>query len=285
MTKNFNYFFQAVVIYFLYILGLILGKTLSKKIFSSIFSTIGPYFKSKKIINENLSIFKDNLSDRERDTIVSNMWKNYGKTFIEYIYLGFYRKNNSHIIIEGEEIIRDIIKKNKPVIFISGHFSNFELMSMEISKKNIKLATIYRPLNNFFLNPLMEFLRRKYVCKNQIRKGFSGVRESIEYIKKGYSIALMIDQRVSEGEKINFFGKPALTTTLPAQLSLKFGLPIIPVFIERLNDKRFKIKFYDKIYGNDFSNKIEISTKLNQVLEKMIEKNPNEWIWTHNRWK
>ena len=285
MTKNFNYFFQAVVIYFLYILGLILGKTLSKKIFSSIFSTIGPYFKSKKIINENLSIFKDNLSDRERDTIVSNMWKNYGKTFIEYIYLGFYRKNNSHIIIEGEEIIRDIIKKNKPVIFISGHFSNFELMSMEISKKNIKLATIYRPLNNFFLNPLMEFLRRKYVCKNQIRKGFSGVRESIEYINKGYSIALMIDQRVSEGEKINFFGKPALTTTLPAQLSLKFGLPIIPVFIERLNDKRFKIKFYDKIYGNDFSNKIEISTKLNQVLEKMIEKNPNEWIWTHNRWK
>ena len=285
MTKNFNYFFQAVVIYFLYILGLILGKTLSKKIFSSIFSTIGPYFKSKKIINENLSVFKDNLSDRERDTIVSNMWKNYGKTFIEYIYLGFYRKNNSHIVIEGEEIIRDIIKKNKPVIFISGHFSNFELMSMEISKKNIKLATIYRPLNNFFLNPLMEFLRRKYVCKNQIRKGFSGVRESIEYIKKGYSIALMIDQRVSEGEKINFFGKPALTTTLPAQLSLKFGLPIIPVFIERLNDKRFKIKFYDKIYGNDFSNKIEISTKLNQVLEKMIEKNPNEWIWTHNRWK
>ena len=285
MTKNFNYFFQAVVIYFLYILGLILGKTLSKKIFSSIFSTIGPYFKSKKIINENLSIFKDNLSDRERDTIVSNMWKNYGKTFIEYIYLGFYRKNNSHIVIEGEEIIRDIIKKNKPVIFISGHFSNFELMSMEISKKNIKLATIYRPLNNIFLNPLMEFLRRKYVCKNQIRKGFSGVRESIEYIKKGYSIALMIDQRVSEGEKINFFGKPALTTTLPAQLSLKFGLPIIPVFIERLNDKRFKIKFYDKIYGNDFSNKIEISTKLNQVLEKMIEKNPNEWIWTHNRWK
>ena len=137
MTKNFNYFFQAVVIYFLYILGLILGKTLSKKIFSSIFSTIGPYFKSKKIINENLSIFKDNLSDPERDTIVSNMWKNYGKTFIEYIYLGFYRKNNSHVVIEGEEILRDIIKKNKPVIFISGHFSHFELMSMEISKQDI----------------------------------------------------------------------------------------------------------------------------------------------------
>ena len=285
MIKTFNYFCQAVIIYFLYILGFSLGKNFSKKIFSSVFSIVGPHFKSRKIIDRNLSIFNNNLSKQEKERIISNMWKNYGKTFIEYIHLGFYKKNNSHIIIEGEEILRNIIDKNKRVIFISGHFANFELMSMEISKKNIKLATIYRPLNNFFLNPLMEFLRRKYVCKNQIRKGFSGVRESIEYINKGYSIALMIDQRVSEGEKINFFGKPAFTTTLPAQLSLKFGLPIIPVFIERFNSEQFKIKFFDEIRITDFSNKIEMSIKLNQVLEKMIEKNPNEWIWTHNRWK
>ena len=117
--------------------------------------------------------------------------------------------------------LKNIIKKKKPVIFVSGHFANFELMSMEITKKNINLATIYRPLNNFFLNPFMEYLRKKYVCKNQIKKGINGVRDAIEYIKKNYSIALMIDQRVSEGEKINFFGKPALTTTLPAQLAFK----------------------------------------------------------------
>ena len=97
-----------------------------------------------------------------------------------------------------------MIKEKKPVIFISGHFANFELMSMEITKRNIPLATIYRPLNNIFLNPLMEFLRKKYVCPNQIKKGIKGVRESIEYLRNGYSVALMIDQRVSEGERINF---------------------------------------------------------------------------------
>ena len=86
-------------------------------------------------------------------------------------------------------------------------------MSMEITKNNIPLATIYRPLNNFFLNPFMEYLRKKYICKNQIKKGISGVRESIDYIKKNHSIALMIDQRVSEGEKINLIDEPALTTT------------------------------------------------------------------------
>jgi KDO2-lipid IV(A) lauroyltransferase len=131
----------------------------------------------------------------------------------------------------------------------------------------------------------MEYLRKKYICRNQIKKGINGVRESIEYIKKNHSIAMMIDQRVSEGEKINFFGKPAFTTTLPAQLSIKYNLPIIPVFIERLKNNKFQITFYGEINANNFKNKIELSKKLNETLEKMIIKNPHQWIWTHDRWK
>ena len=168
---------------------------------------------------------------------------------------------------------------------MSGHFANYELMSMEITKKNIKLATIYRPLNNFFLNPFMEFLRKKYVCKNQIKKGINGVREAISYVKRNHSIALMIDQRVSEGDKINFFDIPALTTTLPAQLAMKFDLDIIPVFIERIDNNKFNIEFQKRIKPNYFHNKQDLSKELNKVLEKMIIRNPNQWIWTHNRWK
>ena len=206
-------------------------------------------------------------------------------TFIEYIFLNKFNKNNSHIIINGEENLNDILINNKPVIFVSGHFANFELMSMEIVKKNIKLATIYRPLNNIFLNPLMEFLRKKYICKNQIKKGINGVRDAINYIKKDYSIALMIDQRVSEGEKLSFFGKDALTTTLPAQLSIKFNLDVIPVFIERTKKNNFIIQFQKPIKNDKFKNKLELSQHLNTVLEKMIVKNPHQWIWSHNRWK
>ena len=213
------------------------------------------------------------------------MLKNYGMTFIEYAYLDFFRKNNSHIIIEGLENIEDVIKNKKQVIFVSGHFANFELMSMEITKKNINLATIYRPLNNFFLNPLMEYLRKKYICKNQIKKGINGVRDSIEFIKRKHSIALMIDQRVSEGAKVDFFSKPALTTTLPAQLAIKYDLAIIPVFIERTIDNEFKINFFEKIMPNNFETKLDLTIKLNQILEKMIKNNPTQWIWTHNRWK
>ena len=97
----------------------------------------------------------------------------------------------------------------------------------------------------------MESLRKKYICKNQIKKGINGVRDSIEFIKRKHSISLMIDQRVSEGEMVDFFSKPALTTTLPAQLAMKYDLAIIPVFIERTIDNKFKINFFEKIMPNN----------------------------------
>jgi len=285
MIKFFKYLVQSIFIYIFYIFGRILGIKLSRKIFAFIFSKFAPFFKSKKVIEKNLSIFNEKILESEKKRISLNMWKNYGMTFIEYIFLDFFRKNNSHIQIVGEKNLDNIINKNKPAIFVSGHFANFELMSMEITKKNIKLATIYRPLNNFFLNPFMEYIRKKYVCKNQIKKGLKGVRESIEYLKKDISIALMIDQRVSEGEKIPFFGKLAFTTTLPAQLAIKFNVPIIPVFIERIDQDKFRIEFFKEIYASNIDNKINLTKKLNKVLENMILKNPNHWIWTHNRWK
>tara|TARA_B100000963_G_scaffold192203_1_gene167283 strand:- start:8604 stop:9461 length:858 start_codon:yes stop_codon:yes gene_type:complete len=285
MIKIFNYFCQSIFIYLFFFVGRVLGLSLSRKIFGYLFFIIGPFFKSKKIIDSNIEIFFKKNSLLDKNKIISGMWKNYGKTFIEYMFLNKFRNENTHIYIKGEENLRQVTHNGNQVIFISGHFANFELMSMEITKKNIPLATIYRPLNNFLLNPLMEYLREKYICDNQIKKGINGVRDTIEFIKKKHCIALMIDQRVSEGEKINFFDKPALTTTLPAQLSTKFGLDIIPVFIKRDENDNFHIEFQKSISPNSFENKFELTKKLNEILEKMIIKNPSQWIWTHNRWK
>ena len=285
MKKLISYFFQSILVYIFFILGKITGLRISRIFFSKLFLFAGKFFKSEKIIKYNINIFNNTLPKENRKKITEEMWKNYGMTFIEYMFLKKFKKNNNHIFVDGDEKLKEIIKNDKGVIFVSGHFANFELMSMEITKRNYKLATIYRPLNNYFLNPLMEHVRRKYVCKNQIKKGLNGVRDSVEYIKKGFSIALMIDQRVSEGEKIDFFKKSALTTTLPAQLAMKYNLSIIPVYIERKKDNNFNLKFLKEIKANKFTNKIELTKKLNFVLEEMIEKNPYQWIWSHNRWK
>jgi KDO2-lipid IV(A) lauroyltransferase len=249
MIKILKYLIQSIIVYFFFILGRILGLKISRIIFSKFFQFLGPKFKSKKIIDENLNNYNQNLTELEKKEIISQMWSNYGKTFIEYIFLDKFRKSTNYIKNINEDIFKEINKNDKPVIFISGHFANFELMSMEITKHNIKLATIYRPLNNYFLNPFMEFLRKKYICKNQLKKGRAGVRSAMSLINEGFSIALMIDQRVSEGEVVNLFNKPCLTTSLPAQLALKYNLDIVPVSILRDQNNNFELLFHSSIKG------------------------------------
>ena len=186
MIKITKYLFEAIVIYLFFLISKLVGLSFSRKISSCIFRIIGPIIRSNKIVDKNLLKFSNKLSNQDKKRITSNMWSNYGMTFVEYLFLKKFREGNLHIKIEGEKLLDEIFKRKKPVIFISGHFANFELMSMEISKKRINLATIYRPLNNFFLNPFMEYLRKKYVCKNQIKKGQKGVREAIQFIDKKY---------------------------------------------------------------------------------------------------
>ena len=211
IVKIIKYFFQAIFVYLFFIIIKIIGLNLSRKFFSFLFNTIGPHIKSQQTINNNLEKFLGIQNDDIKNNIKHKMWNNYGKTFVEYLYLKKFRNNNNHIDIKGEEILNKIQQSNKPVIFVSGHFANFELMSMELTKRNHKLATIYRPLNNFFLNFFMEYLRKKYICQNQIKKGLVGVKDSIHFIKNNFSIALMIDQRVSEGKKLPFFEHMALS--------------------------------------------------------------------------
>jgi len=287
--KIIKYLIQAFIIYTFFILIKILGLNISRRLFAKIFQIIGPLIKSEKTINENLEKFLSSYNEEQKKNIKKTMWSNYGKTFVEYLFLNKFRKNNSHINFKGKEILKSIINKNKPVIFVSGHFANFELMSMELTRETINLATIYRPLNNLFLNPFMEYVRRTYVCRNQIKKGIAGVKDSINYLKKNYSIALMIDQRVSEGKRLPFFDQMALTTTLPAQLAIKFDLEIVPIYIKRNLDDSFEMEILKPIAldrNEDLiTQKINTTIKLNKILEEMISRDPGQWIWTHNRWK
>ena len=215
------------------------------------------------------------------------MWNNYGRVFSEYVFVKDFRigKIESKIEIEGKDILDEIKKSNKPVVFISGHFSNFELMAMQIEKAGIKLSAIYRPLNNVFLNRVIERIRRKYICNNQIKKGKSGTRKLLNFFKKNFSVALMIDQRVTEGESVKFFNQLAKTTTIPAQLIKKYGCKIVPVYIERIKGVHFKMSFNNPIQFDSKLSTREISLELNKILENMILKNPDQWIWSHGRWK
>jgi len=285
--KIIKYFFEFIFIIIFFIIFKIIGYKNATNLGEKIGRLVGPLFRSNHKIQLNLKNSNIGNTDKDRKNITKKMWGNYGRIFAEYMYIKKFRKNNlsKNVEIIGGKILEEIKNKNKPVIFISGHFNNFELMAMYIEKSGIELAAIYRPLNNKFLNPIMENIRKKYICRKQIKKGIYGTKEILKFFKQGTSIALMIDQRVSEGIESNFFNRKALTTTIPAQFVKKYNCKIVPVYIERKEKYNFRLEILDPVEFSKNEKIEKITDKLNNILEKLIIKNPDQWIWTHNRWK
>ncbi|MDC3151463.1 lipid A biosynthesis acyltransferase [Candidatus Pelagibacter sp.] len=284
--KSIRYFFEYILIVILLSIFKLLGYRFASELGYLLGKTFGPFFRSKKIIKDNLIKFDKSLTPERILEISKEMWGNYGRILSEYPFISNFRKGelDKYIQIKNLEKLEKI-KTGQPVVFISAHFSNFELMALVIEKAGVNLSAIYRPLNNRMINSIMEPLRKKYICKKQIKKGINGVRESLKNFKQGSSIAIMIDQRVSEGKKISFFNYPAFTTTIPAQFVKKFGCKIQPVHIERFDRINFRITFDDQISIQSDLDDSSISLKLNQWLENKIRKNPSQWIWSHDRWK
>ncbi|ETA70606.1 lysophospholipid acyltransferase family protein [Candidatus Pelagibacter ubique] len=285
--KSIKYFFQFLLISCLLIFFKIIGLKFSRIVASKLLSTIGPFFRSEKIIEKNISYAFHEPDKDFKNNIINSMWKSYGKILAEYVFMKYFRKIESKKFLEikGQEILEKIKLSKKPVIFVSGHFDNFELMAMHIERSGIDLAAIYRPLNNYFLNPIMENIRENYICRKQIKKGISGTKEILKHFKLGTSIALMIDQRVSQGIRSFLFKNEALTTTIPAQFVKKFNCKVVPIYIERKSNERFMLEIMQPISFDNDKTIENITLKLNELLEMMIVRNPHQWIWSHNRWK
>ena len=284
--RKFLYLIQFILIKLFFFILKIIGYKNGSNLGNFIGRLLGPIFRSRKLIEQNLN--QSGVIDKTKyNKIVSSIYGNYGRILAEYPFLEEFRNNklNNYIKIEGLKNLEKIKSEKRKAVFISGHFNNFELMALQIEKAGIDLCAIYRPLNNIYLNKTMEKIRKNFICKNQIEKGRSGTRKIIENLNKGNSVALMIDQRVREGIKTNFFGKPASTTTIPAQLIKKYSCDLVPIYIERERKYYFKMYISEPIKISSKKSIDEITGHLNKILEKMILKNIDQWIWTHDRWK
>ena len=290
MIKSIKYFIQFIIVIFLFIIFFLIGRKLASNLSSYIFKTFGKFFRSSEIIRGNLKICFPENSDIQNDEIINKMWDNYGRTLSEYICLRFFQNNNDHIKILNLDKLEKLKSSKDPVLFFSGHFGNFELMAMELEKQNFQISALYRKLNNFFLNPIMEFFRTSYICKDQIAKPLpgedkGGTRELLSRVKDRRNIALMVDQKLTEGIIAKLFNKDCYTTRIPAQFAKKYNYKLVPISLKRVDKYFFEMNILDEISFSKEDSELQITNRINNVIEKMIKENPGQWIWTHKRWK
>jgi KDO2-lipid IV(A) lauroyltransferase len=287
-----RYFLEFFIVLIFFIIFKVIGLKLSSDLGEIIGKYFGPLFRKKTIAKKNILIAFPDLNEKSINEMIERMWKNIGRIFGEYIHINKFSiidPKKIKIVFANKKNFEMLKKNNKPVVFFSGHFANFELMAKCLQELGFNIGAIYRPLNNIFLNPIMEFIRKKYICPIQIEKGSNGTKKLIKHISTNSPLALMIDQRLSSSIRVPFFNQPATTTTTPAQLAIKYDALLVPVFLKRLDKTNFEFFIEEPLIINrtsDYDKDIfNITQIMNKKIEEFIKRDPAHWLWSHDRWK
>jgi KDO2-lipid IV(A) lauroyltransferase len=290
--KIIRYFLEFFIVIIFFIIFKIIGLKLSSDLGEIIGKYFGPLFRKKTIAKKNILIAFPDLNEKSINEMIERMWKNIGRIFGEYIHINKFSiidQKKIKIVFVNKNNFEILKNSNKPIVFFSGHFANFELMAKCLQELGFNIGAIYRPLNNIFLNPIMEFIRKKYICPIQIEKGSNGTKKLIKHISTNSPLALMIDQRLSSSIRVPFFNRLATTTTTPAQLAIKYDALLIPVFLKRLEKTNFEFFIEEPLIINrtsDYDKDIfNITQIMNKKIEEFIKRDPAHWLWSHDRWK
>lgn len=239
---------------------------------------------------ENLRAAYPSMSNTEIEDTLLEMWDNLGRTVAEYAHLDklHFVGSNPRIEVANMETAVRVIEQGKGILFVSGHFGNWEVMPIAATEYGLEGGLVYRPLNNPYVDRWMVGQRRRHGPPNQISKGAQGTKRIFTLLRNKKSIFLLVDQKTSEGVPAPFFGRTAMTTPAPAALALKLGSIILPVTNERLNGAHFRMTVHEPIAyqpsGDHDRDVLALTTSINSAMEARVRYRPSQWLWIHRRW-
>jgi KDO2-lipid IV(A) lauroyltransferase len=238
----------------------------------------------------NLCAAYPDKGEEEIENITVEMWDNLGRTIAEYAHLDKFnfRGADARIEVANMDTAVRTIEQGKGILFVSGHFANWEIMPIAATEYGLEGALVYRPLNNPYVDRWMVKQRGKRGPKEHLGKGAQGTKRIFTLLRACKSIFLLVDQKTSEGVPAPFFGRVAMTTPAPAALALKLGCVILPVTNERLDGARFRMMVHEPIAieptGDYDRDVLALTAKINEVIERAVRYRPSQWLWIHRRW-
>ena len=289
MVQKLNYILEACAAGFVYFIFKILDVDKASALGGWLGRTVGPYLGVSKIARNNIKNTFPNLSEKNLQKVILEMWDNLGRTAAEHCHLDKFKPyiKDSRVEVSGIQNLEKIRKDGAPALFFSAHLANWEVTSLGASELGINVHLVYRRANNPFFDKLV-MKTRDNVNKKLFPKGPEGARAIIKKIKNGESVAMLVDQKMNDGIAVPFFGRDAMTAPAIAELSMRYKCPIIPVRVERTTGAYFKITVYPPLNNSiqtdkNIDSKV-IMTEINEMLESWIEEKPAQWLWIHKRW-
>ncbi len=249
--------------------------------------TLGPLTGTHKTVTRNLRIAFPDMGAAERDRLAVDQWEQTGRTFAELAVMDRLTPESGRIDIVGLERLHAVRDSGRPVVLISGHLANFEVMAAVIMAAGVPCQVTYRAANNPYVDALIRQSRERYGIKLFAPKG-DGTRELMAGMKRGESIALLVDQKYSQGPEVEFFGQPVNASPGAARMALKFGTVMQPLSVVRLPGVRFRVTAHEPIAVPDTGDKaadVQAGVQAaNRFVEDRVREHPVDWFWVHKRW-
>jgi KDO2-lipid IV(A) lauroyltransferase len=249
--------------------------------------TLGPLTGTQKTVMRNLRIAFPDMSHDDRRKLAQAQWDQTGRTFAELAVMDRLTPDGGRVEVVGIERLHALRDGGRPAVLISGHLANFEVMAAVIMAAGVPCQVTYRAANNPYVDALIRESRERYGIRLFAPKG-DGTRELVAGMKRGDSIALLVDQKYNEGPEVEFFGQPVNASPGAARLALKFGTVMQPLSVVRLPGARFRVTAHEPITVTDTGDKagdiLRGVQAANTFVEDCVRRHPEDWFWVHKRW-
>ncbi|MFT9440322.1 MAG: lauroyl acyltransferase [Acetobacter papayae] len=255
---------------------------------------IGPFLPVSRVAERNLELAMPELSQRERRAIVRGVWENLGHTVGELPHIASLQENTPSgpgFEVQGAEYLHEQARHGGPVLFVSGHIGNWEMLPPAVARHGVPFASFYRAAGNPRVDALIRTLRDSAMGGKTVplfAKGAKGAREALAYVARGGRLGMLVDQKMNDGLEVTFFGQPAMTAPALAAMALRYRCPVIPGYVMRLGPARLRVVVEAPLTLPDTGNKQEdtrlLTQAINDRLESWIRQKPQSWLWLHRRW-
>jgi KDO2-lipid IV(A) lauroyltransferase len=249
---------------------------------------LGPATSANRTVETNLRIAFPELPDADVRRLRNAQWRELGRLVAEFAMVDRIMRDPSRVEVVNGERLTALAKGGKPAVLVSGHFSNFEIIAATVVQAGVRCHIAYRATNNPYFDQRIRRSRARYGVTLFARKGADGAREMLRALGRGDSVGILNDQKFNAGVASPLFGATAYTAPSPAVFALRFGVPMLPMSVQRVRKARFRVVVHEPIVVEDTGDRtadIEAGVRrYNAFLESCIRERPAEWFWVHKRW-